>query len=585
LQLYRSIANVVTDENFNVDKPSLKTRLIKVNASQEQLEFNQAVIRFVSTRDGSHIGKPTMSEAEKSAYALIATNLSRRASLDMRLIDPSLPFNPESKLAVMADNIAKIYRESDSYKGTQFVFCDVSTPNSDKFNVYNELKRILVTQHGISEKEVQFIQDYKTDRLKAGVVQGVWDGDVRVIMGSTPTLGTGVNGQKRCVAIHAMDVPWKPSERDQRNGRGARQGNWAAKEFQDNIVYEYVYATERTLDAYQFDILKNKDQFIKQTKTLNINEVDRTIRESTVGEDGALSPMELSAILSGNNDYMERAKSIKTLEALERQYQFRLSSHNEAMRKAAIDLKYTEQEIEKRAKSITGMSQDADWIKTNHKANEEAVDPKEKSKETPTVQKGERENEETAKKGFMYPKPVELDGKTYDNGKELGEALSQKVRNLSHIMKPGDERTIGHYGPFAVVARKQTFVDSGLFSNPVLVSIDSPFSRIRYQSNNGEVHNDPVQAGLYIHRAISKADNLLKNEEEMIQKAHKLKSALSDQLKVTFQEKERPQIEELKKKIKEIDLRLATKTEGAQEREMDVNIDNTHDMAAYAVVR
>lgn len=550
LQLYRSIANVVTDENFNIDKPSIKTRLVKVNSSEEQLEFNQAIIRFVSTRDGSHIGKPGMSESEKSAYALIATNLSRRASLDMRLIDPGLPFNPDSKLAVMAENIAKIHRESEPYKGTQFVFCDVSTPNSDKFNVYDELKRILVKHHGIPADQIQFIQDHSGDKQKAKVVQAVWDGEVRVIMGSTPTLGTGVNAQKRCVAIHAADVPWKPSERDQRNGRGGRQGNWAAKEFQDNVVYEYVYATERTLDAYQFDILKNKDQFIRQTKTLNINEVDRTIRESTVGEDGALSPMELSAILSGNNDYMERAKHVKTLEALERQYQFRLSAHNDSVRKAALDIKMAEHEIDHHAKRIAGMSQDVEWLKENHKQAQEEAQAEEKA--------GGDKEKDPQKKGFTYPTPVDLDGSAYDNAKELGGALSQKVRNLAHIMKPGEERTIGHYGPFAIVARKQTFVETGLFSNPVLVSLDSPHSKVRYQSNNGEVHNDPVQAGLYIHRAISKSESLLKLEEEAVQKAYKEKTALSEKVKTVFHDKERPQIEELKKKIKEIDLRLAT---------------------------
>ena len=164
--------------------------------------------------------------------------------------------------------IAEYYQKYDAQKGTQFVFSDLGTYQpGDGWNVYSEIKRKLTEDYGIPPSEVRFIQECKTDKARKAVIDAMNAGTVRVLFGSTSMLGTGVNAQKRCVAIHHLDTPWRPSDLQQRDGRGVRAGNEIAKHFAGNNVDVIIYAVEKSLDSYKFNLLHCKQTFISQLKS------------------------------------------------------------------------------------------------------------------------------------------------------------------------------------------------------------------------------------------------------------------------------------------------------------------------------
>ena len=226
---------------------------------------------------------------------LAVTNCGRKAALDMRLIYPSLPFDPQGKVAQVRDNIVRIWKESASYKGTQLVFCDLSTPNSKGFSVYRDLKARLICE-GIPAEEIAFIHDYDSDAAKAKLFRMVRSGVIRVLMGSTLKMGMGTNVQRRLKAIHQLDVPWRPADVEQRDGRGERAGN----ECDEIELLRYV--TEGSFDAYIWQLLETKMRFIEQIMTSTSGL--RTVEDLSMG---ALTYAEIKAIASGNPLVLERA--------------------------------------------------------------------------------------------------------------------------------------------------------------------------------------------------------------------------------------------------------------------------------------
>jgi hypothetical protein len=185
-----------------------------------------------------------------------------------------------------------------------------------------------VQEHGLKPDDIQFIHDHDSKKKKEVLFSDVNNGDVRVLIGSTKKLGTGVNVQERVIAMHHLDIPWRPSDLEQRTGRGGRQGNRMAKEFRDNTVRNYVYAVNRTLDAYQFNILSNKQKFISQIKNSSIDH--RKIDEGAFDQEGGMNFGEYVALLSGNTDLLEKVKLEKKLYDLERGYQVFLKRKSEA---------------------------------------------------------------------------------------------------------------------------------------------------------------------------------------------------------------------------------------------------------------
>ena len=182
---------------------------------------------------------------------------------------------------------AEYYRKYDAQKGSQFVFSDLGTFQPGQWNVYSEIKRKLVEDYGIPASEIRFIQECKTEKARKAVIAAMNDGKVRVIFGSTSMLGTGVNAQKRAVTVHHLDTPWRPSDLAQRDGRAVRKGNEIAKLFAGNKVNVIIYAVEKSLDSYKFNLLHCKQTFISQLKSGAMGA--RTIDEGAMDEKSGMN--------------------------------------------------------------------------------------------------------------------------------------------------------------------------------------------------------------------------------------------------------------------------------------------------------
>ena len=217
------------------------------------------------------------------------TNDGRKCALDQRLINDMLPDAPESKVNLCVENAFKVWQDSTPEKGTQLIFCDLSTPKADgTFNVYDDLKAKLMGK-GVPEEEIAFIHDANTETKKAELFAKVRAGQVRILLGSTPKLGAGTNVQDRLIALHHLDCPWKPSDLEQQEGRILRQGNRNEK------VKIFRYVTEGTFDAYMWQILENKQKFISQIMTSK-----SPVRACEDVDDTALSYAEIKALATGN---------------------------------------------------------------------------------------------------------------------------------------------------------------------------------------------------------------------------------------------------------------------------------------------
>jgi N12 class adenine-specific DNA methylase len=316
-RFYAEIAHVVTSEMLKVKRPKVQHEVQNIDPTPAQEEFIQKLVAFARTKDGTLIGKGRLTKEEENAYMLIATNYAKKMSIDMRMIHPELPFEEDGKLGKLIANVVDEYQSSHAYKGTQLIFCDLGTPNGSGFNVYAEIRRLLA-MNGIPEEEIQFIHDHNTKIKREKLFNAVNAGLVRIVIGSTTMMGTGVNMQERIITMHHIDIPWRPSDFEQRVGRGGRQGNIMAELHKNNIVRNIVYAVNRSLDGYQFNILSAKQKFISQIKN---NSMDvRRIDEGSMDQESGMNFGEYVALLSGNADLLNKVKLEKQLSDLERSY-------------------------------------------------------------------------------------------------------------------------------------------------------------------------------------------------------------------------------------------------------------------------
>ena len=344
---YNEITDYRTAEDVGVDRPEKREILHSIPPTPQQEAFIEKLMKFAESGDATILGRAPLSDTEEKAKMLIATDYARKMALDMRMIDPNAEDDPNNKASHCARMIAEYYQKYDAQKGTQFVFSDLGTFKPGEWNVYSEIKRKLIEDYGIPPHEIRFIQECKTERSRKAVIQAMNDGDVRVLFGSTSMLGTGVNAQRRAVCIHHLDTPWRPSDLTQRDGRAIRAGNEIAKLYADNKVDVIIYAVEKSLDSYKFNLLHCKATFIDQLKSGALGA--RTIDEGAMDEKNGMNFSEYMAILSGNTDLLEKAKLEKRIAALESERKsfnkgigdsrFRLQtiSHDIANNEAAIE--------------------------------------------------------------------------------------------------------------------------------------------------------------------------------------------------------------------------------------------------------
>ncbi len=314
--MYNEITDFRTAEDIGIDRPKKNEILHNIPPTPDQQEFIQRLVAFAKNGDATVLGRPPLSRREEKAKMLIATNYARKMSLDMRLIDEDkYSDHIDNKATHCAALISQYYKKYDEHKGTQFVFSDLGTYKPGQWNAYSEIKRKLVEDYGIPADQVRFIQEAKTEKSRKAMIKDMNEGKIRVLFGSTEMLGTGVNAQRRCVAIHQLDIPWTPKDLEQRNGRGVRKGNEVAKLYADNKVDIINYAVEKSLDSYKFNLLHNKQLFIVQLKKGSMGA--RVIDEGSMDEQGGMNFSEYVAVLSGNTDLLDKTKLEKQIASLE----------------------------------------------------------------------------------------------------------------------------------------------------------------------------------------------------------------------------------------------------------------------------
>ena len=338
MNMFKEAADIKTSDQLHLPVPEAKFETVVVKPS----EIQQDMVKSLSERAAEvHSGAvdPSVDNMLK------ITSDGRKIGLDQRLMNPLTPDDPDSKLNACVDNVLRIWNETKEDNLTQLIFCDMSTPKGDgSFNVYDDIRTKLLAA-GVPESEVEFIHNADTEGKKADLFSKVRSGKVRVLLGSTAKMGAGTNVQTLLVAVHHLDVGWRPSDMTQRNGRIIRQGN------KNKQVYVYNYVTEGTFDAYLWQTLENKQKFISQIMTSK-----SPMRSCDDVDEQALSYAEVKALCAGDpriREKMDLDVQVAKLKVLRSDYQ------NQKYRLEDKLLKHYPEEIQKAKNRIAALKNDA----------------------------------------------------------------------------------------------------------------------------------------------------------------------------------------------------------------------------------
>ena len=401
MSMFKEVADIKTSDQLHLPVPEAKFKTVVAKPSDLQKEMVQEL-----SKRAARIHSGTVDASVDNM--LCVTNDGRKIGLDVRLMNPMLPDDPNSKLNVCVQNVLKIWEEGKDQKLTQLLFCDLSTPKNDgNFNVYDDIRKKLVAA-GVPENEIEFIHNADTEAKKAALFSKVRSGDVRVLLGSTAKMGAGTNVQSRLVAVHHLDVGWKPSDMTQRNGRIIRQGNM------NKEVKVFNYVTEGTFDSYLFQTLENKQRFISQIMTSK-----SPVRSCEDVDEQALSYAEIKALCAGNPLIKEKmdldvqVAKLKVLKADHQSQKFRLQ--DKLLTKFPAD-------IQEANAHIAGLKVDAQLAAAHPQGKEEFC-------------------------GMV------IKGVAYDEKKTAGERLVLACSELPNA----EEKVIGSYRGFELSLRFDTY--------------------------------------------------------------------------------------------------------------------------------
>ena len=318
-QLYAEIADVRNDYNLQLPKPKVDGKTVIVPQSDAVAEINREVVNMLQTKDGSYFGIHPI-DPKKFPWGLVASGISAKAAVSPRLVFPEMD-DSVGKISYCCDNIKKSYDEMKEQKGVQLVFCELGVPSKDKneYDAYHDIIDRLTKDYGIPREEIAYIQQVKKDTDKEALFQKVRDGKVRILIGGTQNMGTGVNVQTRITDLHMLTVPWQPADLEQCIGRGSRQGNVVAHDFLNNKVRVHYYATEGSLDLYKYQLLDAKGKMFTQFKMGTISG-ERSFDEGDADENGNIDPAQMVALLSGNPIIFEKSKQDKLVKKLKSLY-------------------------------------------------------------------------------------------------------------------------------------------------------------------------------------------------------------------------------------------------------------------------
>ena len=401
MSMFKEVADIKTADQLHLPVPEAKFETVVAKPSDLQKEMVQEL-----SKRAAEIHSGTVDASVDNM--LCVTNDGRKIGLDVRLMNPMLPDDPNSKLNVCVQNVLKIWEEGKDQKLTQLLFCDLSTPKNDgNFNVYDDIRKKLISA-GVPENEIEFIHNADTEAKKAALFSKVRSGDVRVLIGSTAKMGAGTNVQSRLVAVHHLDVGWKPSDMTQRNGRIIRQGNM------NKEVKVFNYVTEGTFDSYLYQTLENKQRFISQIMTSK-----SPVRSCEDVDEQALSYAEIKALCAGNPLIKEKmdldvqVAKLRVLKADHQSQKFRLQ--DKLLTKFPADIQETNAHI-------AGLKADAQLAAAHPQGKEEFCG-------------------------------MTIRGVTYDEKKTAGERLVLACSELPNA----EEKVIGSYRGFELSLRFGTF--------------------------------------------------------------------------------------------------------------------------------
>lgn len=528
---YSEITDFRTAKDIGIDRPGKNEILYNIPPTPQQEIFIEKLMRFAETGDATILGRAPLSEKEEKAKMLIATDYARKMSLDMRMIDMSYGDHVDNKASHCAAKIAEYYTKYDANKGTQFVFSDLGTYKPNEWNPYSEIKRKLVEDHKIPANEIRFIQEAKTDNARRAMIEGMNAGRIRVLFGSTSMLGTGVNAQKRAVCIHHIDLPWRPSDLNQRDGRAIRKGNEIAKLYADNKVDVVIYAVEKSLDSYKFNLLQNKQLFISQLKTNNMG--TRTIDEGSMDEGSGMNFSEYVAVLSGNTDLLEKAKLEKKIASLESERQ----AFNRSKSSAIYKYEDMTRSIDGNNEMIARVTKDFQQFNDKVQADKD----------------GNKLN------------PVKLDNLDTSDPKAIGDKLNELANNAR---TNGEYFKIGELYGFKILIKTEESLKEGSLFRDNRFFIEGE-GGIKYSYNNGHIATDPLLAAKNFINALEKIPNLMEKYQADNQKLEKDIPVLKEVIASVFRKE--PELRELKSQLdslnRQINLSLENKDKAGIEQQ------------------
>ena len=519
MNIVKQFMDIKTADVLNLPTPNAHYETIKTKPTGEQKQ----ILETFSERADKVRSKQVASSVDNM---LLITNDGKKMALDQRLINPLLPDDENSKVNACVSNVFSIWDKYKDKKSAQLVFCDMSIP-SNEFNIYNDIKEKLIKM-GVPENEIEFIHNAKNNKEKDAIFNKVRKGEIRVLLGSTSKCGAGTNCQDKLIAIHDLDIPWRPADLAQRAGRIVRQGN----ENQD--VYIFRYITENTFDAYLFQTLENKQKYISQIMTSKT-----PVRVAEDVDEATLNYAEIKALATGNpliREKMDLDVEVSKLKMLESNFKSNLYKMEDKV------VKVYPKEIERLKEKIENLKKDIEKVepygeektaKTEKYAQialENIENIEENKKEIETEKKADKE---TASKFTS----LTLSGKKYTDKKQAGEFLINRIKAIKKTDDFKSEQVkIGEYRNFDL------FVYYDSFSNQYKFNLKGE------ESHYGEFGTDEIGN-------ITRMDNVLdKLPERLEQTLGKLKDT-ENQLETARLEiiKKFPQAELLKEKT----LRLA----------------------------
>lgn len=508
---YRRITDYRSAEDIGLKRPPIKEELIIAKPTDQQMEIFLDMQKFMKSGSSELFDFNSDSDSLKKAKGLIAANICAKTCLDVRFVMPEQPYQKGSKEYLLVENVFKFYSDPklNEDKATQLIFLDSGVPGGQTFNLYQDIKDRLIDR-GINPNEIAFIHDYGNQNVKPVLNQKMKDGAIRVLIGGTEKLGTGWNIQHRIIAMHNFDIPWKPSEYDQRKGRGQRSGNWLAEKY--GGVHNFYYVTENSPEVAKVDRVKIKAGFINQIKNGSISV--RKIDEGTMDEGSGLSYADIVMQTSGDPRYKEQNKLENIISKMELE---RASFQSIASRN-----KHKQATLEK---SIP-----------NHKANIESL-KKDLADYTPNVkyiEKGEHKGE--------IQNETKIIGKDFSTEEQLGKYLIA----ISQTPMKEREKTIGSlYGFNIKMCENYIFGDRGKEACNTF-EISKNGRAITY--NGGLISEEsPKRAARHFYYALNRIEALIDREDTALQKAEDEYKKVTENKNIQYpKEKE---LSELKKSL------------------------------------